>query len=892
MPPSPVDATLDIDLNRPTWRLAGPFVLVAGTGVAAAVLPPFGNRPEETALTVALFILSVGLLHVAMGRAQRSWLEPVAAYAAFGFIAIARDASGGATSGLTAMVLLPILWLAITATRRELMVGAVLTTATLGLPMWLIGGDAYPADEWRRVAVWTAIALVIAPVVQGLVTRLRRESAAVREANSQMDSILRGARLTSIVSVGLDGVVRTFSAGAEQLLGYTADEAVGQRVTRFFDIGELTAAAEEMGIEAGDETPDGLVVLAELARSDAPGRTWTYVRKDGERRYVRLVVTELRDADGAVTGFLGVGIDATLEVRTQQALLRANERSERLFEDAPHGVALLDTAGCIKRVNAALRAILAAEPGQLEGRSLTSLAPLGQAEIENHLGRLLADGEAHVSTDCTLRDLGGRDLAVSLNSTVLHTEPGPGSSEVDEDLVLVTAVDMSERRRYEERLAHLADHDVLTGLANRRLFDVELARHLERCKRYGPDGAVLLLDLDNFKRVNDTLGHGAGDELLITIAGLLRRELRATDVVARLGGDEFAILLTMGTQETAEIVANSVIQRIREHASTLDGVQRRVTASVGVVTFLAASRRGMDILALADMTMYDAKDAGRNQLAGLEEDRTRLPRSGARLEWQSQIEEAIDHDRFELLFQPIMDLHTDEVVSAEVLLRMKTEVELVPPSRFLYIAERVGLMPRVDAWVLSHSVEMLAKMRQLRPDFRLEVNLSGSSIGQEEIETAIVDSLRQHEVAPEALILEITETAAVADVELARHFAERMSRLGCSFALDDFGAGFGSFYYLKHLIFDFVKIDGEFVANSHKSAVDRTIMRSIVGIARDLGKQTIAEFVSEPEVLDVVRGQGVDLAQGYLIGKPIPYEEFEATFLLPASLAGLVPDSR
>ena len=203
----------------------------------------------------------------------------------------------------------------------------------------------------------------------------------------------------------------------------------------------------------------------------------------------------------------------------------------------------------------------------------------------------------------------------------------------------------------------------------------------------------------------------------------------------------------------------------------------------------------------------------------------------------------------------------------------------MPPSRFLYIAERVGLMPELDAFVVRRSVAYLERLNKISPDFTLEVNLSGHSIGHPAIEEAIVDSLRTHDVDPGRLVLEITETAAVADVTLARAFAERLTERGCKFALDDFGAGFGSFYYLKHLLFDYVKIDGEFVANSHLSNVDRTIMRSIVGIARDLGKETVAEFVSEPEILEVVRAEGVDHAQGYLIGKPTAYADFVSRYL-------------
>ena len=324
-------------------------------------------------------------------------------------------------------------------------------------------------------------------------------------------------------------------------------------------------------------------------------------------------------------------------------------------------------------------------------------------------------------------------------------------------------------------------------------------------------------------------------------------------------------------------------------SSALVYVARRVTASIGAVTFQAASEHTADILALADMTMYDAKEAGRNQVAVLPEGDTRGPRAAARLQWQSRIEEALEHDRFELHFQPIMNIGNGRISSAEVLLRLRDDDELVPPSRFVYIAERVGLMPQVDAWVVDKSLELLARMRRDHdPLFELEVNLSGHSIGNPDIERAIVDSLRRHDVDPSALILEITETAAVADVALARDFAGRMTDLGCAFALDDFGAGFGSFYYLKHLFFDYVKIDGEFVAHVHESAVDRTIMRSIVGIARDLGKQTVAEFVSDPQILEVCREEGVDFAQGYLIGKPMPYDQFVDQFL--PSAVGTAPN--
>ena len=711
-----------------------PFAIICGVGMSTVLVPPYRGSVLALVLALAVFVVILALLVLSSWQPKRSWLDPAAAYLGFPFVGLVREAGGGQASGLAALVFVPILWLAITGTKRELYTASCLAGIIIIGPVLLIGGDRYPVDDWRRAFITVVIAVVLGRVVQRIVERLERE---------------------------------TKVAGA------------------------------------------------------------------------------------------------------------ATERSERLFLDAPHGVAVLDDEGRIKLSNDALCAIVGLDVEQLDHRGLAELAPPDDDAVENHLARILHDGRESYSSDCVLRNAQGQDVHVALSSRMLRHD------DDDVDMVLVNIVDVSERRRYQDRLAHLVDHDVLTGLISRRRFDSELQRHLERVRRYGETGAVLLLDLDNFKQVNDSLGHNAGDELLVTIGGLLRRSVRSTDVVARLGGDEFAVLLPDGDQAAAETVGRAIVARIQDYAATLDGVRRRVTASVGAVTFKAASEHATDILALADMTMYEAKESGRNQVAVLPEGETRPPRLAARLHWQSRIEEALENDRFELHLQPIVNLANDRITSAEVLLRLRDDDGLVPPSRFVYIAERTGLMPQVDAWVVEHSVEMLARLRELDPEFELEVNLSGHSIGHPDIEQRIRDSLARHAVDPSALILEITETAAVADVVLARAFAERITELGCAFALDDFGAGFGSFYYLKHLIFDYVKIDGEFVAHVHESQVDRTILRSIVGIARDLGKRTVAEFVSSPEILEVVRAEGVDFAQGYLIGKPIPYDEFVTTFMPP-----------
>ena len=245
---------------------------------------------------------------------------------------------------------------------------------------------------------------------------------------------------------------------------------------------------------------------------------------------------------------------------------------------------------------------------------------------------------------------------------------------------------------------------------------------------------------------------------------------------------------------------------------------------------------------------------------------------GARMAWSERIQQAIDNDDFVLRLQPILDVRTGRITSAEALIRLGDRDDLVMPDRFLHIAERTGEIIDIDRWVIDRSISLLADIQKVHPGFELEVNLSGRSLGSPVIEAAISDSLLRYGADPRGLVLEITETAAVAHIQTARTFAERQRRLGCKFALDDFGAGYGSFYYLKHLPIDYVKIDGEFVANCTDGDTDRTIVGAMVGIARGLGKQTIAEHVSSTAILEVIEAEGVDFAQGNHIGAPVSVE--------------------
>jgi diguanylate cyclase (GGDEF)-like protein len=444
------------------------------------------------------------------------------------------------------------------------------------------------------------------------------------------------------------------------------------------------------------------------------------------------------------------------------------------------------------------------------------------------------------------------------------------------------------RAAAEEKLRYMVDHDPLTGLLNRRAYETILADHLDRGERYGHEGAVMMLDLDEFKQVNDTLGHSAGDELIVRVGNALSARLRSSDTVARLGGDEFAILLPRGDRADAERVAGALLDTIRAERSARGpkGRARPVSASIGVAPL--AGSRGIgaeEALINADLAMYDAKEAGRNRFETYDGSHGGKAGIEARLEWVERIRTALEENLFALHAQPVVEAATGAITQLELLIRMiGPDGELTPPASFLPIAERFGLIGEIDRWVVTHTIRMLAERARdgLRP--KVEINLSGHSLGDTELAEHIAGELRGSNVDPKQLIFEVTETAAIGNIEAAQHFAERLAELGCRFALDDFGAGFGSFYYLKHLPFDFIKIDGEFVRHLVSDPTDRLVVSAVVGLARGLGKRTIAEFVGDNATAVALKEMGVDYLQGFHLGVPGPLENWLAAAPAPAAL--------
>jgi diguanylate cyclase (GGDEF)-like protein len=440
-------------------------------------------------------------------------------------------------------------------------------------------------------------------------------------------------------------------------------------------------------------------------------------------------------------------------------------------------------------------------------------------------------------------------------------------------VVAVGAV-VAERRRLEARLLRLADHDPLTDLFSRRRLLDELRLTLAQARRYGTHGALLFLDLDAFKSVNDTLGHRAGDRVLASLGRRLRARLRHSDIVARMGGDEFAVLLPHTDSVQGQALAAQLLDAIRSQPIDSGAEPVAISAAIGIALFPEHGTTADELLAHADRAMYQAKRMGGN--------RSRVYALDER--WQKTIEAsfrshevlraALDQGRFLFHGQPILDLRDNRVPQYELLLRLAGENgELLPPAAFLGEAERCGLLPQLERWVVRQAIQLLARDGNGRGDYGLSVNLTGRAFEDEELPALIERELATTGVAPARLVLEMKESAAVAELDQAREFALAMRRLGCRLALDDFGVGMSSLHHLAQLPVDFLKIDGSFVHNVSHSSVERQLVRAVVEMALALDKQTIAESVTDEPTLRVLRDCGVDYAQGYHVGRPCALDE-------------------
>jgi diguanylate cyclase (GGDEF)-like protein/PAS domain S-box-containing protein len=620
--------------------------------------------------------------------------------------------------------------------------------------------------------------------------------------------------------------------------------------------------------------------LQQAADAGAPFEiTYRVRRPDGAQRIMHGRGARAdRDEDGRVRRIWGTTQDVTDLHALEAGRREAEARFRTAFEHAPIGISVValrgDAVGQWLSVNPAMGEMLGWPREELIDEPLKSfIHPEDRWISRGSLVGLARGDQERISVECRLLHRDGTVLWTLVTAAAVRDTQGTPRHAV------LQVVDITERKHVEGRLQHLADHDPLTGLLNRRRFEAELDRVLAEAERYGRPGALLVLDLDGFKYVNDTLGHRAGDELIARLSTTLRAELRESDVIARLGGDEFGVILPESSSEQAAAVADKLLRAVRRDGVVADDARHaRVTASIGMAAFDGGDGLGAEeLLVEADIAMYDAKEAGRNRATAHERVETGSGRNVSRLSWLERIRRALDEDRFELHAQPIVALagdDEDEVPAFELLLRMRSDAgDLVPPATFLPIAERFDLIQAIDRWVVARAVRLLRREHADGRPVTLSVNVSGRTMGDAAFAGWLEALLTREPVPAQRLIVEITETAAIVNIESARALAETLRRLGCLLALDDFGAGFASFNYLKHLEFDVLKIDGEFVQGLNENPTDRLVVEAVVAIARGLGTPSLAEFVADSETLDAVRALGVDYAQGFHLGRPAPVEE-------------------
>lgn len=705
-------------------------------------------------------------------------------------------------------------------------------------------------------------------------SRTRGGTAARRDPRSPLDRLRLGLHRAptriaateildsldpAVVGQDPDGAIVTWSSSAESRYGFAAREVVGRPMKAL--VPSTSWAWEDKAVKAS--LYGGLSDTYETER----------LSKDGVVKEVTVQMSPIKSSSGAIVGVATIEWDGRTDLQRERFAPGMENYLVHAFEDAPIGTALVSvergTAGRIFRVNSALCELTGYPQEWLERADTSALVHPDDAATDAAAMRRLNAAELEgFQLEQRLLHRERHSVWVAISASLVR---GPDGVPL---YCIRQMQDIDERKRYESELGYLVEHDPLTGLLNRRGFVRELMHEMAYSRRYGGGGAVLFLDLDNFKWVNDTLGHNGGDEVISEVARILGERLRETDALARLGGDEFAVLLPHTSSEEAQALSTSLVASVSDGCAVLLPAGRRVTLSIGINWFDKPGDRvtADDILIDADSAMYAAKDAGKNRFVVASAATHEHP--NARITWAERVRHAVEDGLFELYCQPIVDFVSDSVSQWELLLRLPGDGgELILPSQFLYTAERSGLILEIDRWVVGEALRLIAEQRDAGHEVRLAVNLSGRSVGSPELLALIEQGLARTAIDPASLVLEVTETAAIANMDRARGFASELQSLGCHFALDDFGAGFGSFYYLKHIPFDYVKIDGEFIRNLPASTTDQLILDSIVQMSRGLNKHTIAEFVGDKETVEVLKAHGVDYGQGFHLGRPVPVSE-------------------
>lgn len=609
-------------------------------------------------------------------------------------------------------------------------------------------------------------------------------------------------------------------------------------------------------------------ILKQIA--DPIRKLMTTVQKITDSKDYSLRATKINDDD------LGVLVDAVngfiAKVEEQnQALTYARDRYLALFDDNPSMLFNLEEKGIILSANLTGARLLGADVEQLQDCSIfTFIHPEDLPAVNKLFGTCIMKPRQVHKMEFRAVTEKGRILWVRASAKTIDNEN-------QKQTLLLVCEDITETRLLNEQIAYQASHDALTGLANRSEFDRQIQQAVLSAHNHKVEYALCYLDLDQFKLVNDTCGHLAGDELLRQLGSLLKKYSRHQDFIARLGGDEFGILMAHCSLSQAFVACEKLRDLIRDFRFIWEGKSFAVGVSIGISAINGTSGNAVNLLKEADAACYAAKDKGRNRVHVYRPDDEELALRQGQMQWVEKIRQGLEYNRFCLYAQPIVPLGAnkeEEGLHFETLLRYRDDKGLIiPPGAFLPAAERYSLAPAVDRWVIVTLFRTLAETPGFIDDLSLcSINLSGWSLSDENMLMFIAEQFSKWPIPPRKICFEITETAAITNLTYAIKFIGQLREQGCLFSLDDFGSGLSSFAYLKNLPVDFLKIDGLFVKDILDDKVDLAMVKSINEVGHVMNKKTIAEFVENRRIFHLLDELGIDYAQGSGIGKPVPLE--------------------
>ena len=622
--------------------------------------------------------------------------------------------------------------------------------------------------------------------------------------------------------------------------------------------------------------PDDMARVQAKMREHLEGKTEFFEsvhrmkHQNGEWRWMTSRAKARQDEKGRLIRLLGVEVDITERKLYEEALFREKESAQITLRSIGDGVITTDAECNVEYINPVAEELTGWKVDDANRRSIDEIFRGFHEEtcepLENPLAVAIRRSRSIKSVRPTLlirRD--GNELYIESTASPIRD----GKGEITGGVLVFH--DVSESRELNRRLSYHASHDILTGLVNRAEFESRLERALKSAKAREASYALCYLDLDQFKIVNDSCGHSAGDALLGQLGALLKSKIRWRDTLARLGGDEFGVLLESCSLDEALKTAEVLRVAISEFKFMWDDRSFRLGVSIGVVPITADNEDVAALLSAADSACAAAKEAGRNRIHSFQENDIELMRRRREMQWAARINNALEDNRFELFRQTIKPLQTEEDgAHYEILLRMRDESGgIIAPGLFIEAAERYSITPSIDRWVIKNAFRWLVSEADERERLVLcSINLSGQSLGDEKFLPFVVEQFQMSGLDATKICFEITETAAIASYSQANRFINALKELGCKFALDDFGTGLSSFGYLKHFPVDFLKIDGSFVKEILHDPIDREMVRSINEIGHLTGKKTIAEFAENEEIITMLKGMGIDYAQGYGVSEP------------------------